>query len=421
MTRHESLSSLISSARPDLQRYETLYKHFHSHPELSFLEHQTTATVADHLRSLEPKYEIHEKVGRTGVVAILKHGPGKTVLLRADMDALPIKEATGLPYASTVTMKDLDGVEHPVMHACGHDHHITGLLCAAETLATLASKDKWSGTLVLVFQPAEEIGRGAQAMVDDGLYDLLPSLPDVVLGQHVMPFRSGDLGSRVGATMAAADSFHITMHGRGGHASMPDKTIDPVLMGCSTVCRLQSIVSRELDPNDMAVLTVGAIQAGKTENVISNKAELRVNVRTVNEGTRERVLSGMKRIVRAESEASGAPQEPDIEETTRFPITENDADITRKLAAGFEDVFGDRYNADIPRVNGSEDFSILATSRGIPYCFWFYGGIDPERMMSDDTHVPVNHSPFFAPVIEPTLRTGADALTTAAMTMFRSE
>ena len=232
----------LSSGKPDLADYEVLYKHLHSHPELSLQERETASIIASRLKSFEGGYELCTSIGGHGVVGVLKNGSGSTVLLRADMDALPVLELTGLPYASKVSMKDVaDGVEKPVMHACGHDMHITCLLAAAEHLARI--KHTWSGTLIVLFQPNEERGAGAQAMVDDGLYDKIP-IPDYVLGQHVLPFRAGHVGNRKGVIMGAADSFKITVYGRGGHGSMPHRSVDPVVLASNVVLRLQSIVSR---------------------------------------------------------------------------------------------------------------------------------------------------------------------------------
>ena len=412
-----SLRGLISSSRPDLAPYYDLRIHLHSHPELSQQESATAALIAAHpaLKS----YTIHPNIGGHGLAAVLRNGPGKNVLLRADMDALPVLEKTGLPYASKVTMEDNDGIIKPVMHACGHDIHIVCLLAAAELLASI--RDAWKGTLILVFQPAEERGCGAQAMVDDGLYDKVP-IPDVVLGQHVMPLRAGKIGNRVGIMMAASDSLKVTMYGRGGHASMPNRTIDPVVMGAATVMRLQTIVSREVDPSGMAVMTVGSLQAGQTENIIADKAELRVNIRTIDQATREKVIGSVERIVNAESNASGAEEPPVIEKSSSFPPTVNDAVVTKALQEAFTGYFGEDFDSDLPRVNGSEDYSILGTSVGKPCSFWMIGGTDPVtwdeakkrgRIIED---IPVNHSPFFAPVMKPTIQVGTDAMALAAMT-----
>lgn len=244
-----NLSELASKHRPDLSKYEDLYKHFHTHPELSNQEKETAARCVSELQSISGEFDIKTGVGGHGIAAILCNGSGPVVLLRADFDALPIEERTGLPYASKKRMVDADGVEKPVMHACGHDMHISCMLGAAEALS--AARKSWSGTLVLAFQPAEERGTGAQAMIDDGLYDPkrhnVP-VPDIVLGAHVMPHRAGVIGTRRGLLMSAADSMRVTLHGRGGHASMPHRLVDPVVMAASTVMKLQTIVSREVDP-----------------------------------------------------------------------------------------------------------------------------------------------------------------------------
>jgi amidohydrolase len=417
MTR-QSLLKVMEITDIDLVPYEELYKHFHSHPELSLQERETAATAASHLRKLNAGFEIHTDIGGHGLAGVLRNGEGKTVLLRADMDALPVEEDTGLSYASKATMRDSDGVVKPVMHACGHDMHVTCLLAAAEQLSRI--KFAWSGTLIVVFQPNEERAGGAQAMIDDGLYSKIP-IPDIVLGQHVMADRAGHVGSKLGTIMAAADSFKITIYGRGGHGSMPHRTIDPVVMAANIVIRLQTIVSREVNPSDMAVVTVGALQAGQTENIINDKAEIKVNVRTINTETRERVLKAIKRIVKAECEASNSPKEPLIENTSTFPMTVNNKEITDQLAASFADVFPS-FDADAPRVNASEDFSILGTAVDRPTSFWFFGGVDPEKWDEKEKEgrlvedIPVNHSPFFAPVVQPTLRTGVRALCVGAMT-----
>ena len=300
----QSLVDLLSKDL-DLTKYEILYKHFHSHPELSLQERETASTIASHIESLKAGYELHTSIGGYGLVGVLKNGSGCTVLLRADMDGLPVLELTGLPYASKVIMRDeADGIEKPVMHACGHDMHVTCLLVAAEQLAHI--KYAWSGTLIVLFQPSEERAAGAQGMVDDGLYDKIPT-PDYVLGQHIMPLRAGCVGSRKGVIMGAADSFKVTVWGRGGHGSMPHRSIDPVILAANIVLRLQTIVSREVDPSEMAVVTIGSVQAGTTENVIADNAVLRINIRTMSSHTRARVLAAMRRIIKAECEASKAP------------------------------------------------------------------------------------------------------------------
>ncbi|EON68684.1 hypothetical protein W97_07942 [Coniosporium apollinis CBS 100218] len=422
-----AISNIIKAYRPDLSPYESLYKHFHSHPELSFQEKDTAAGIQAHLKKLG-SYSVHPNIGGTGTAAVLENGTGTTVLLRADIDALPVEENTGLPYASRKRMKDADGVERPVMHACGHDMHFTSLLAAAELL--LKAKDEWQGTLVLCFQPAEEKGAGAQAMVDDGLYDRVP-VPDVVLGAHVVPYRSaGTIGTRRGLMSTAADSFHCTLYGRGGHASQPHQTIDPVVMAASTVMRLQTIRSREINPAGHAVVSVGSLRAGDTENIIPDRAELKINVRTMDAKTRERVLGSLKRIIEAESTASNAPKPPELKEITRYPFGVNDEDVTAKLENTFSAVFEagpHGYQSDIPPMAASEDFGILASAVKRPASFFVYGGTDPdaydkaekEGRLDDD--IPNNHSPFFAPVVQPTMTCAVDGYAAAALTWLVKE
>ena len=299
---------------------------------------------------------------------------------------------------------------------------IACLLAAAEQLAHI--KHAWSGTLVVLFQPNEERAGGAQAMVDDALYDKIPT-PDYVLGQHVLPFRAGHVGNRKGVIMGAADSFKIVLYGRGSHGSMPHRSIDPVVMAANVILRLQAIVSREVDPAEMAVVTVGSVEAGSTENVIADHAILKVNVRTISTHTRERVLAAIRRIVKAECEASNSPRDPLIESTTRFPNTDNNADMAGDLASSFTEFFKEDFDPEQPPINGSEDFSILASSIGKPCNFWFFGGVDQDlwdlaekkgRLFED---VAANHSAYFAPTVQPTLRIGYEALCVAALTFLR--
>ncbi|KAJ5112609.1 hypothetical protein N7532_000654 [Penicillium argentinense] len=414
-----ALSDLLKASPLHLGPYEDLYKYFHAHPELSRQEKSTSEKLAAHLAGLGVS-EIHSEIGGYGLAGVIRNGEGNTVLLRADMDALPVKELTGLPYASSITMSDAEGNEKPVMHACGHDMHITCLLAAAETLIKV--QDAWCGTLIILFQPDEERGGGAQAMVDDGLYSKIP-VPDFVLGQHVVRMKAGSIGSRPGAIMAACDSMKITVFGRGGHGSQPHQTVDPVLLAAHIVVRLQSVVSREINPNDLAVLTVGSLHAGQAENIISDRAEIGVDFRSVKLEVREQIIAGIKRIVEAECAASGSPKPPVFTPTRRFPPTVNDNDAASLVAATFATHFED-FDGDTPRTNIAEDFSTLATCRGIPSCFWLLGGIDhgiwdKAQAESRTEEVPGNHSALFAPVIQPTMRVGVDALCLAALTFLK--
>lgn len=421
-TKSDLFKSVIKEYRPDLKPYEELYKHCHQNGEISTLEKKTAALITERLKKLSSDLDIRTGIGGHGQIAILENGAGPTILLRADIDALPIQEKTGLDYASTKTMQDTDGVVKPVMHACGHDFHITSLLAATETL--IAARSKWSGTIIFLFQPAEERGCGASAMVDDGLYasdkHACP-IPDVVLGQHVFPLQAGKTATRAGPIMSAADSFKITIYGSGGHGSMPHRTIDPVVIASHIVVRLQTIVSREVPPDETAVVTVGALQAGSTENVISDEAVLKINIRSVSTEWRKRILASVKRIVNAECLAGNCPKEALVEETSSFPLTINDAKTVGKINESFTSYFGDDHDGDAKNVLGSEDFGILGSAIDRPYCFWFFGGHDPkmyqEKMQKGEEHtIPVNHSPFFAPVLQPTLTVGVDALVVAALT-----
>lgn len=401
---------------------EDLYRDLHSHPELGFQEHRTSDIVAKRLTELG--YEVTTGVGKTGVVGLLKNGNGPTALIRADMDALPVKEDTGLPYASTVTAKDETGKVVPVAHACGHDLHTTCLLGAAEALIT--DKSSWSGTLLLVFQPAEELGAGAQTMVDDGLFDRFPK-PDIVLGQHVAPLPAGKIAGHAGPSYAASDSLRIKLVGKGAHGSMPEASIDPVVMAASTVLRLQTIISREIPSTATAVLTVGSFHAGDAANVIPGEAELQLNIRSYDTRVRERILSSVDRIVKGEATTSGAPEQPTITEIERFPIVVNDADALAKTLGAFADWLGKDKIMDPGAGAGSEDVGILATSSGAPLSFWLLGGTDPSLFTTGDMtdpallKVPSNHSPHYAPIIEPTITLGVTALVTAARTWLRPE
>ncbi len=391
-----------------------VYRDLHAHPELSFQEHRTAGIVADHLGSLG--YAVTTGIAGTGVVGVLQLGAGPTVLLRADMDALPVLEETGLDYASTARGVDADGMDVPLMHACGHDVHVTCMLGAAEELA---AADDWSGTLVVLFQPAEEWGGGAERMVADGLFERVP-VPDVVLGQHVAPFPAGFAGLHAGVAMAAADSIDITLHGEGGHGSRPETTVDPVYLAANVVARLQGIVAREIAPADAAVVTVGQLHAGTKNNIIPPSAKLGLSVRTLDAAVREKVLAGIERIARAESAASAAPAEPDFDYVERFPLTVNEPAATARTRAALQAALGEGSVIDPGPVAGSEDVGVLATAAGAPLVYWFLGGFNPSlfadlretgRMPED---VPSNHSPHFAPLIEPTLSTGVRALVAAA-------
>ncbi|MGV9842439.1 amidohydrolase [Streptomyces fungicidicus] len=408
---HTVLSGL-DDVRADV---EDLYRDLHRHPELGLREHRTAKKAADALRDLG--YDVTEGVGGTGVIGVLANGDGPVVMARADMDALPVRERTGLPYASTATVTGEDGDEQPVMHACGHDVHVACLIGCARLLA--GRRDAWRGTFVALFQPSEEQGNGAEAMIDDGLTTKSPR-PDVVLAQHVLPYPAGYVGTRPGSFLSAADSLRVTVHGRGAHGSMPQAAVDPVVAAAMIVVRLQTVVSRELAATTPAVLTVGSIHAGSGPNVIPDRAVIELNVRTYDDATRGKVLDAIERIVRAECEASRSPVPPEIERIASFPPTVNDEEPTRRVADAFASYFGDDAHT-VERQTASEDMSEIPRAFGVPFTYWAIGGIDPGRYaeaarngtVSED--IPVNHSAGFAPVVQPTLDTGVSALTVAAL------
>ncbi len=404
-------------SRTDLER---LYIDLHRHPELSFQETRTAGVIARELDALGIEYE--EGVGKTGIVAVIRNPAasgedGPTVWLRADTDALPVEERTGLDYASTARGTDPQGLDVPVMHACGHDMHISAMLGALRRL--VSTKDEWVGTVVVVFQPAEEYGAGAKAMIADGVLERYPT-PDIVLGQHVTPLPAGTIGVRSGTQMAASDGLRVTLYGRGGHGSRPHATIDPIVMAAATVMRLQTIVSREVDPRDVAVVTVGAMHAGLKNNIIPAEAVLELSLRYPDDEARERVMEKVERIVRAEAAASGAEQAPTIVIDHTLPPTINDLDATTRLHTAFDRHFGAGTVVDPGMFTGSEDVSWFARESGAPLVYWFWGGVDPDAYaaaVAADTverDIPTNHSPFFAPMMQPTLDNGVANIVVAA-------
>lgn len=393
-----------------LPALEALYTDVHAHPELSMQESRTAGLAADRLRAAG--YDVTMGVGKTGVVGLLRNGDGPTVMLRADMDALPIEEMTGLPYASKVKVTNREGKTVPVMHACGHDMHIAWLVGATTLLAQ--ARDAWRGTLMAVFQPAEETAEGAQAMIDDGLFDRFPK-PDVVLGQHVMVGPAGNIGGRAGSITSAADSLQIRLFGRGAHGSMPQASIDPVVMAAATVMRLQTIVSRELAADEAAVVTIGALQAGTKENVIPDDAIIKLNVRTFDAGVRKRVLAAIERIANAEAAASGAPRPPEITTLDHYPLGVNDAGASARIVDAFRRHFSIDRVRQVGAASASEDFGSFGTEWGVPSMFWFVGGTDPgvyakAKAAGEINKIPTNHSPYFAPVMHPTLETGVETM-----------
>ena len=392
---------------------EAIYRDLHRNPELSLQEVRTAGIVAATLR--EAGFQVTEGIGGTGVVGVLANVEGPTVLLRADMDALPIRECTGLEYASSTEVVNAKGDLVPVSHACGHDMHMAWLLAAATVLAR--ARGAWRGTLMALFQPAEENGAGSQAMLDDGLAERFPR-PDVILGQHVLQYRAGTVGCRAGQILTAGDSFLVRFHGAGGHGGMPQNAIDPIVMAASAVVRLQSVVAREVSPQAQAVVTVGEFHAGIAENIIPAEACIKLNVRTTDLEVRDRVLASIRRICLAEAHASNAPRDPDFEEINNFPLTVNDAGVTRRLAEAFRTQFGDRLVEALP-VGASEDFGRFGKAWGSPYCYWFIGGCPPEQYDQAERDgtvaaLPGPHSPYWAPALDPTLETGIQTMIAGA-------
>ncbi|MDC5697034.1 amidohydrolase [Intrasporangium calvum] len=387
---------------------EELYRHLHAHPELSSLEKETAAEVSRRLEGFG--YEVQQVGG--GVVGVLANGTGPTVLVRADMDALPVTELTELPYASKVTAVDETGATVGVSHACGHDVHITCLLGAAELLAQ--GRQSWAGTFVALFQPAEETAAGARAMVDDGLTEQVPR-PDVALAQHVLSHEAGIIGTQVGPVLSAGDSIRVTVFGKGSHGSMPHLGVDPVVLAASIVLRLQTIVSRETKPGEFAVVTVGSSVAGTKSNIVPDRAVLLINVRTYDSSVRDKVLASIERIVRAECEASGSPEPPTFDYYDQYPLTDNDPEVTERVTAAFRDHFGEARVRELGRVTASEDFSRIPDAFGTPYTYWGVGGFAPGQESFP------NHSPYFAPAIQPTLDAGTEAIVVAALAHLSQE
>ncbi|WP_051347881.1 M20 family metallopeptidase [Asinibacterium sp. OR53] len=408
---NDKMDSFIDQLLPEL---EEIYKDIHRNPELSMQEFRTAKIAADYLTKYQ--FEVSTGIGITGVVGLMKNGDGPTVMLRADMDALPVAEATGLPYASTKVARDEEGTEVGVSHVCGHDLHVAWLMGAARLFSE--HKDQWKGTLMIVFQPGEEVSRGAQSMIDDGMMDRFPK-PDIILGQHVMVGEAGTVMYRSGAILSAGNSLKVKIFGRGAHGSQPQTSIDPVIMAAAATMRLQTIVSREIAPIENAVLTIGALQAGTKENIIPDDATIKLNIRTFDDGVRDHILSAVKRICCAECSASNAPRDPEFTDIDSYPVTENDAAATAKLAEAFNVRFGDKSFETKP-ASASEDFSIFGRNWKVPYVFWFVGGTDPKIYLEAKKNnkintIPSNHSPKFAPVIHPTLKTGLAAMMTAAV------
>ncbi len=385
---------------------EAIYRHLHANPELSFMETKTGGLVARELRALG--IEVTEKVGNTGVVGVLRNGVGPTVLVRADMDGLPVKEMTGLPWASTATVKDLGGKDQPAMHACGHDLHVAGLIGTARTLVAL--KDRWKGTVVFLAQPAEEIVAGARAVLSDGLYTRFPK-PDFALALHVSAVRPAGLVTYVeGTPYASVSSIDITVRGVGGHGSQPHTARDPIILASQIVLALQTITSREIKPGTTAVVTVGTIQGGTKRNIISEEVRLELTLRTFEEKVMEQLIAAIRRICDGTARAAGMPEDrlPVVAVTSEStPVTVNDAALTQRLAGTFKTWFGDQVEEREP-TTGGEDFSEFGrTVHRVPIFIWGVGAADPAKFHAAERagiSLPSNHSPLAMFVPDPTLK-----------------
>jgi amidohydrolase len=410
----------------ELESLVGIYKHLHAHPELSYEEKETSALVAKELRQLG--FEVTEKLGKYpdttktgyGVVAVLRNGAGPTVMVRTDLDALPVEERTNLPYASRVK-RPLDGNEVSVMQACGHDIHMTSFLGTARMLAGM--RDRWSGTLVMIGQPAEERGGGALAMLKDGLYTRFPR-PDYVLALHsASDMPAGTIGYREGYALANVDSVDITIRGVGGHGAYPHATKDPIVVAAQVIVALQTIVSREVSPLDSAVVTVGSIHGGAKHNIIPDEVHLQLTVRSYKPETRKQVLASIERITKGVAAAAGIPPERApivrIQENEYTPSTYNDPALTGRIAKVFEQTFGKENVIRTDPVMGGEDFSQYGlTEPKVPIFMFWLGTIDPARVRDareKGQRLPALHSSEYAPLPEPAIRTGVKAMTTAVL------
>jgi hippurate hydrolase len=410
---------LNQAVRQDMTGLMEIYRDLHQHPELSMQETRSAGILAAEARRLG--FDVTTGVGGTGVVAVMRNGDGPVLLLRADMDALPVEEQTGLPFASTVRGTSLAGVESGVMHACGHDTHMTSWIGTARRLA--AMRDQWHGTLIMIGQPGEEIGQGAAAMLRDGLFTRFPKPTHAIAFHDSASLPAGVIGYSVGPALANVDSVDIVVHGVGGHGAYPHTTRDPIVLASRIVTTLQTLVSRELNPIDSAVVTVGSFQSGTKHNIISDEARLLLTVRSYTPEIRTQLLDGIRRIVRGEAIAAGIPEDRLPEVTTRdadyTPATVNTEALTRSTTALFREHFGDDRVRQVPPVMGGEDFSRyhLADPSIESLIFWV-GGVPQARWdetQGDPARLPSLHSPFWAPDAERTIETATEAMVVAAM------
>jgi amidohydrolase len=400
----------VTAVLPDVEK---LYLDLHEHPELSLQENNTSAKLAERMRKLG--YEVTEHVGGTGVVAVLRNGQGPTVLFRTDMDALPVAENTGLPYASHVRVKNASGQEVPVMHACGHDIHMSAWVGTATIMAQ--SKDRWHGTLLMVGQPAEEVVKGAKAMLQDGLYTRFPK-PDYALAVHdASDAPVGTLYYTSGPALAGADTVNITIYGKGGHGAQPQTTVDPIVIGARTILALQTIIAREKDPRDPGVITVGYFQGGTKNNIIPDEVHLGLSVRSFKPEVRQRLLTAIERVTKAEAEAAGAPRAPAFDYPESTTPTVNDPKLTERISGALRRTFGDKNVVEAPPLMVSEDFAAYSEG-GVPAFMFHVGAVNPEKFQqvkASGGSLPSLHSAQFAPDYAGTLQTAISAEITALM------
>jgi hippurate hydrolase len=417
----ELVQSRVQKEYPSL--FE-LYKDLHLHPELSLQEQRSSTRVAEELR--KAGYEVTEHVGKYGVVALLRNGSGPTVLVRSDLDGLPVKEQTGLAYASTATTTNTQGLEVPLMHACGHDVHMTCLIGTARVLEQL--KDRWRGTLILIGQPAEEAEGGARLMLADGLFERFPR-PNFCLALHdSAELPTGTISYTPGYASANVDAVDILIHGVGGHAAYPHKTKDPIVLAAQIILALQTIVSRETQPTEPAVVTVGSIHGGTKRNIIPDEVRLQLTVRSYAEPVRQHTLEAIRRVVRGQALAAGIPDDRLPEVNVRAdstPATYNDPDLTARLVKSFKAWFGDSNVIRKEPVMGGEDFSEFGrVAPNIPICMFLVGGVAPDVFRDAEKtskSLPSLHSPFWAPIPEPTIKTGITAMSAAVLDLMPLE
>lgn len=398
-----------------------LYLHFHQNPELSFQEEKTAARMVQELEAVG--YEVTPNVGGHGLVAVMRNGAGPTVLVRADMDGLPVAEQTGVSYASKAIGKNDAGLDVPMMHACGHDIHMTSLVGTARKLA--AEKQSWSGTLVLVGQPAEERVGGAKAMIEEGLFDRFPR-PDYNLALHTSAgLAAGHVGLTPGYALANVNSVDIAVKGIGGHGAYPHTTKDPVVLASHIVVALQTLVSRETSPLEAGVVTVGSIHAGTKHNIISNNAHLQLTVRSYSDEVRENLLTGIKRIAEGQAQSFGLPKElwPTVTYSESTPATYNDPKLSEQALTALRGAFGEANVHELTPVMGAEDFAYFGrTEPKIPSLIFWLGAVNPEKVAAaerGEEALPSLHSPFFAPQYAPTIETGVEAMASIVLDLMR--